>query len=239
MCGRYRLGAGRKAFLKYFGTNRDDYEWNPRFNIAPTQDVPTIRQHASEPIRILSAMRWGLIPYWAKDSSIGPKMINARAETIASKPAFQESVKKRRCLIPADGFYEWKKLDSKTRQPYCFMLSDESVFAFAGIWASWTEPATRKLIETCSILTTSPNALTSDVHDRMPVILRADDYDLWLDPGFTDDAGITELLRPFDANLMKRFPVSSRVSSAQNDDPQCAVPVELPEVRQGSLSLTN
>jgi putative SOS response-associated peptidase YedK len=239
MCGRYRLGAGGKAFLKHFGTSRDDYDWSPRLNIAPTQEVPTIRQEAREPKRVLSTIRWGLIPYWAKDASIGQKMINAKAETIASKPAFQDSVKKRRCLIPADGFYEWKKVDSKTKQPYCFMLSDESVFAFAGIWASWTEPDTRKVVETCSILTTTPNMLTSDVHDRMPVILRSDDYDLWLDPGFTDHSGIAELLKPYDAHLMKRFPVSTRVNGVRNDDSQCAQPVELPEECQGNLSLTN
>jgi putative SOS response-associated peptidase YedK len=235
MCGRYRLGAGRKAFLKYFGTDREESDWSPRFNIAPTQQVPTIRQDAKKPDRALSSMKWGLIPSWSKDAAIGTRMINARSETALLKDAFRDSLRKRRCLIPADGFYEWKKLDSKTKQPYCFMLTNESIFSFAGIWDSWIDPATRKAVETCSILTTSPNALTSDVHDRMPVILGLNDYDLWLDPGFTRDAGITELLKPYEADLMKRFPVSTRVNDAQNDDPQCAEPAVQAGARQKSL----
>jgi putative SOS response-associated peptidase YedK len=129
----------------------------------------------------------------------------------------------------------WKKLGTKTKRPYCFMLSYESVFAFAGIWDSWIDPATRKTVETCSILTTNPNRLTSGVHDRMPVILRAEDYDLWLDPGFTRDGGIAELLKPYDASLMKCFAVSTRVNDVHNDDSQCAEPAGLTGTRQGIL----
>jgi putative SOS response-associated peptidase YedK len=211
--------------VKVFGVSRDDFEWAPRFNIAPTDNVPVIRQHSTKPNRVFSLMRWGLIPFWAKDASIGYRMINARSETAASKRAFQDCLKSRRCLIPADGFYEWQKV-AKLKQPYCFTLADDRVFAFAGIWDRWKDTE-GKLIESCSILTTTSNALTADVHDRMPVILRTDDHDLWLDPGFQNEAGIAELLKPLDANLMRRYAVSTRVNSVTNDDPQCAEPIEL------------
>jgi putative SOS response-associated peptidase YedK len=168
-------------------------------------------------------MRWGLIPFWAKDASVGYKMINARAETVATKPAFREALKKRRCLIPADGFYEWKK-DGKTKTPFCFTMADESLFAFAGLWEQWKNPE-GQLVETCSIITTTPNALLADVHDRMPVILPDDAYDLWLDPGFQKTDAICEVLNPFDAKLMRRYEVSSRVNLVKNDDAACAEPV--------------
>ena len=223
MCGRYRLGRGREAFKKYFGTD-DDLDWSPRYNIAPTQLVPTLRQHAHEPRRILSSMRWGLVPSWAKDISIGAKMINARAETAVEKPSFREALQRRRCLIPADGFFEWKRF-GKSSQPYCFTLTDDSVFAFAGIWDRWT--GTAGLMETCSIITTTSNEVTAEVHDRMPVILKRDNYHLWLDPGLHDVATVTDLLKPFEAKLMRKYPVSTRVSDVRNDDAECAAPVDL------------
>jgi putative SOS response-associated peptidase YedK len=181
-------------------------------------------------------MRWGLIPSWAKDPSVGSKMINAKSETAASKPPFSDALKKRRCLIPADGFYEWQKT-AKTKQPFCFTLSDDSVFAFAGIWDRWRD-AEARVVETCSIFTTTPNAVTAGVHDRMPVILRADDYDLWLDPGFHKVDEILPLLRPFDAAMMKKYPVSPRVNSVTNDDSQCADPVSLVAAAQTSMSFS-
>jgi putative SOS response-associated peptidase YedK len=152
------------------------------YNIAPTQNVEVIRQHAEEPKRFGSQIRWGLTLSWAKDASIGFKMINARAETVATKPSFRDALKKRRCLIPADGFYEWKK-DGKAKTPFCFAMADDSLIAFAGLWEAWRNPA-GQLIETCSIITTTPNSLLQDVQDRMPVILPNDAYDLWLDPGY-------------------------------------------------------
>jgi putative SOS response-associated peptidase YedK len=237
MCGRYRLGAGRKAFQKYFGTaDRVDEDLAPRYNIAPTQIVPTIRQDVHEPRRELTLMRWGLVPNWAKDATAGYKMINARSETITLKPAFSEPFKKRRCLIPADGFYEWQRLDAKTKQPYAFLLADESVFAFAGIWDRWKDPQGATLV-TCSILTTTPNALTADVHDRMPVILRPDDYDLWLDPGMTRTDDLLPLLKPYAADQMKRFPVSARINSVANDDQSCSEPVELAQAAARTMGL--
>lgn len=219
MCGRFRLGKGREALKKFFGAELET-DWDPRYNVAPGQSVVTVRQDAAQPVRRLSLMRWGLIPFWAKEAAIGYKMINARSETIADKPAFREPLKSRRCLIAADGFYEWKKLE-KTKQPYCFTMSDDALFAFAGIWDRWKSPE-GGTVETCSILTTSANDLVRDVHDRMPVILPPESFDLWLDPGFTTREGIVELLKPFAAGAMKKYPVSTRVNSVKNDDEDCA-----------------
>jgi len=223
MCGRFRLGKGREALKEYFGAE-GDLDWSPRYNVAPTDPIPTVRQNATRPVRELSLMRWGLIPYWANDASIGARMINARSETAAGKPAFRDALKLRRCLIPADGFYEWKKLP-KSKQPYCFTLRDESIFAFAGLWERWKDPGGHT-VETCSILTGAPNQLAATVHDRMPVILPPDNYDLWLDPGFKDVKEISAMLKPYDAALMKAYAVSTRVNTVKNDDPQCAEPLD-------------
>jgi putative SOS response-associated peptidase YedK len=229
MCGRYRLSRRSQLVEEYFDSVGDD-DWTPRYNIAPTQPVPIIRQNPKEPRRELSLVRWGLIPWWAKDSSGAAGMINARSETAASKPAFRDALKLRRCLIPADGFYEWKK-NGKEKQPYCFEVNEGQLFAFAGIWEAWKD-SSRKTIETCSILTTTPNAVTSTVHDRMPVILEPDNYDLWLDPGMTKLDAVTDMLKPFDARLMRSFPVSTRVNHAANDDVECSTPIEVAQSQQ-------
>ena len=170
-------------------------------------------------------MRWGLVPSWAKDMSIGYKTINARAETVATTPSFREPFRSQRCLIPADGFYEWQR-NGKAKQPYCFEVNDGKVFAFAGLWDKWRNPE-GVMIESCTILTTTPNALLSDIHDRMPVILSPDAYDLWLDPGFRSTAAISEMLRPLSPTLMRRYPVSTRINSVQNDDADCAAPIDV------------
>src|ERR1019366_5196430 len=177
MCGRYRLSRRKKVVEEYFDCGSDEPDWAPRFNIAPTQPIPVIRQHPKEPIRELSLVRRGLIPSWAKDSSVAAKMINARSETASIKPAFRNALKSRRCLIPADAFYEWKRI-GKSKQPYCFEVNEGELFAFAGIWDRWKN-AGGNAVETCSILTTAPNAVTAVVHDRMPVILDLESYDLW------------------------------------------------------------
>ena len=165
-------------------------------------------------------MRWGLIPYWSQDISIGNRTINAMAETASEKPAFRDAMRKRRCLIPADGFFEWKKLNSKRKQPYNIGMLNDSLFAFAGLWDRWRS-ASGEIIESCSILTTDANSLTREIHDRMPAILEPDQYDLWLDPGVTDPEQVQELLHPFDPKLMKKYPLSSRVSNVNHDDPEC------------------
>ncbi len=225
MCGRYRLSRRKQLVEEYFDTESDEPEWTPRYNIAPSQPVPVIRQNPKEPRRELSLMRWGLIPSWAKDASVAARMINARSETAGTKPAFRDPLTNRRCLIPADGFYEWQRT-GKVKQPYCFEVNDGELFAFAGIWDRWTDPS-RNTVETCSILTTSPNAVTSAVHDRMPVILDPDSYDIWLDPGMRDVTTTSELLKPYDAHQMRCYPISTRINYVSNDDEECSAPVEL------------
>jgi len=173
----------------------------------------------------MSLMRWGLIPSWAKDFSVAAKMINARSETAGTKPAFRDPLKSRRCLIPADGFYEWQ-CAGKTKQPYCFELRNAEMFAFAGIWDRWKHPS-GDWVRTCSILTTTANAVTSPVHDRMPVILDQDSYDQWLDPGMQDASTASELLKPYGPRFMRCYPISTRINHVVNDDEECSAPVAL------------
>jgi putative SOS response-associated peptidase YedK len=224
MCGRYRLSRRKQVVEEYFGAVSEDYEWGPRYNVAPSQSILTIRHDARQPIRTLSTLRWGLIPSWAKDASFGYKTINARAETVATTASFREPFKSQRCLIPADGFYEWGR-NGNTKQPYCFEVNEGDLFAFAGLWDRWRS-LQGEVVESCTILTTTPNPLLADIHDRMPVILRPDDYDLWLDPAFKDAGSLSEMLKPFVAALMKRYPVSTRVNNVENDDADCARPLD-------------
>jgi len=232
MCGRYRLSRRKQLVEEYFDCVSHEPDWAPRYNIAPTQPVPVIRQNPKEPIRKLSLMRWGLIPSWAKDSSIAAQMINARSETAAAKPAFRDPLASRRCLVPADGFYEWRR-SGKAKQPYCFEVNAGELFAFAGVWDRWKDPK-GQWVKSCSILTTTPNAVTSAVHDRMPVILDRADYDLWLDPGVTNVEAVSAMLKPYDARMMRCYPVSTRVNHVANDDAECSAPVEAAQL-QGQL----
>jgi putative SOS response-associated peptidase YedK len=156
-------------------------------------------------------------------------MINARSETAGTKPAFRDAMKSRRCLIPADGSYEWMRT-AKAKQPYCFEVNDGELFAFAGLWERWKDPSSNS-VETCSILTTTPNAVTSAVHDRMPAILDPDSYDLWLDPDMRDVSAASDLLKPYDAQLMRSYPVSARINRVANDDEECSAPVELVQIQ--------
>jgi putative SOS response-associated peptidase YedK len=220
MCGRYRLSRRKQIIEEYFDDADWQDDWTPRYNIAPTQPVPVIRQHPKEPVRQISTMRWGLVPSWVKDTSGAARMINARSETAHTLPAFREAMKLRRCLIPADGFYEWQRRGS-AKQPFCFEVCDGGLFAFAGLWERWRDPS-GQWMKSCSILTTSPNSVTSPIHDRMPVILDPESYDLWLDPGMTDVVEVSNLLKPFDAGLMKSYPVSARINHVANDDEECS-----------------
>jgi putative SOS response-associated peptidase YedK len=228
MCGRYRLSRRKQLVEEYFDSTGED-DWSPRYNIAPTQPVPVVRQHPKAPVRQLSLMKWGLVPAWVKDVSGAASMINARAQTAGTKPAFCDALKSRRCLIPADGFYEWKR-DRKSKQPFCFEVNEGQLFAFAGLWDRWKGP-NGNWMKTCSILTTTPNAVTSTIHDRMPVILNPECYDLWLDPGMTDVVAVSELLKPCDARLMRCYPVSTRINHVVNDDEECSTPVEIAQIQ--------
>lgn len=229
MCGRYRLSRRKQLIEEYFEAAPWHDDWSPRFNVAPTQPVPVIRQHPEERIRQISRMRWGLVPHWATDPSIATATINAKSETAATKPAFRDPLKLRRCLIPADGFYEWKRTVT-SKQPYCFEVCEGELFAFAGLWDGWRD-STGQWVKTCSILTTIPNAVTATVHDRMPVILDRGSYDLWLDPGMQDVAALSELLKPYDARLMRCYPVGNRVNYVGNDDEECSRPIDVVEAQ--------
>lgn len=220
MCGRYRLTAKERYLRDHFGLDEDP-TWTPRWNIAPAQLVPIVRQKSDSSRRSFDLVRWGLIPSWAKDPSIAAKTINAMSETAAGKPAFRDALRLRRCLIPADAFYEWVSIGPKQKQPFSIGMADDSVFAFAGLWESWVG-IKGGVIETCTILTTTPNALVADVHRRMPAILKRDDYDRWLDPNIKNPSALSGCLEPFDAALMKKYPVSVRVNRPENDDRECA-----------------
>ena len=174
-------------------------------------------------------MRWGLIPSWAKEPSVAASTINARSETAATKPAFRDLLKFRRCLIPADGFCEWKRT-ATSKQPYCFEVNEAELFAFAGLWDGWKN-AEGQWMKTCSILTTTPNSVTSAVHDRMPVILHPESYDLWLDPGMTNVVEVSNLLKPYSAKPMRSYPVSTRINHVGNDDEECSQRVELVQMQ--------
>jgi putative SOS response-associated peptidase YedK len=225
MCGRYRLSRRKQIIEEHFESISGEEDWTPRYNIAPTQPIPIIRQNSKEPVRQLSLVRWGLIPSWSKDMSGAASMINARSESAATKPAYRDTLKSRRCLVPADGFYEWQRT-GKTKQPFCFEVNEGALFAFAGLWDRWKAPS-GTWVKSCSILTTTPNVVTSAVHDRMPVILDASNYDLWLDPGMTDVDVASDLLKPYDARLMRCYPVSGRLNYVANDDAECSARAEV------------
>jgi putative SOS response-associated peptidase YedK len=233
MCGRYRLSRRKQIIEEHFDSISGEEDWIPRYNIAPTQPVPIIRQHPKEPRRELSLVRWGLIPSWAKDASGAAQMINARSETAGTKPAFRGALASRRCLVPADGFYEWAR-SGQAKQPFCFEVNDGELFAFAGIWDRWKDPS-GQWIKSCSILTTTPNAVTPAVHDRMPVILDRADYDLWLDPGMKNVDAVSEMLKPYDARMMRSYPVSNRVNHVANDDAECSTRIQLEAPPQAQL----
>jgi putative SOS response-associated peptidase YedK len=215
MCGRFSLTQSANALAETFQLEALP-EWTPRYNVAPTQALLAIAATPTT-LRQVRLFRWGLVPSWAKDLTIGAKLINARAETVAEKPSFRAAFKQRRCLILADGFYEWHRIDRKTKQPYYFQLTDQQPFAFAGLWERWQGDETA--VETCTILTTQANELLQPIHDRMPVILAPEEYDRWLEPTATPDH--YTLLRPYDAALMQGYRVSTLVNRATYDSPDC------------------
>ena len=211
MCGRFAQRTDPKRVAKAFGVT-DVPNIEARYNIAPTQNILNIRQVDNDREAVL--LKWGLVPSWAKDVSIGMKLINARSETITEKPSFREAFKKRRCIIPADGFYEWQRKEGR-KQPFFFQMKDESPFGFAGLWERW-QGVDGQVIESCTILTTGANKVLQPVHDRMPVILHSDDYDLWLDDDLRKAELRQELLRPFEAAEMMAYQVSTAINSPKN-----------------------
>ena len=221
MCGRFTLTADQDSFEDRFSLTRFDLGWVPSFNIAPTQEVLTVTNDGSENRPEL--MRWGLVPSWAKDPKIGNRMINARSETLAEKPSFRTAFKRRRCLIPADGFYEWKR-EGKAKKPMLITANPGGLFAFAGLWETWKQPDDSWLL-TCAIITTSANEFMKSIHDRMPVILPRESEASWLDSEEQDTAMLSELLLPYDSDRMEAYEVSTLVNSPRNNFPEVIEPV--------------
>ena len=228
MCGRYGRRADKQRIAEYMQTHNttvlDDSYFAPTYNAAPQDMHPVMRSDRETGERELTVMRWGLVPYWSKDSKIGFSTINAKAETIATSPTYREAWKRRRCLVPAEWFYEWQKIDAKTKQPYAIALNDDSPFAFAGLWEQWKDKATGQALETYTIITTDPNELVAPLHDRIPVILKRDDYTRWLADSEPSHLPV-DLLRPYAADEMKTWQVSSRVGNVRNDEPDLVAPI--------------
>jgi len=221
VCGRFSLGGTVRVGQLFDLPNWP--ETPPRYNIAPGQDVPAVFRNRETAARESRTFRWGLVPFWAKDPTIGNRLINARAETVAAKPAFRRPLRERRCLILADGFYEWEQR-GRRKQPWYIRMRDSRPFAFAGLWDRW-QPASDEPIETCAIVTTEPNEVIGRVHNRMPAILSPEAYGLWLDPTFQDVEGVQAVLRPFPAEEMVAFPVGTQVNSPVHDSPDLIVPL--------------
>ncbi|HEY9650407.1 MAG TPA: SOS response-associated peptidase [Coleofasciculaceae cyanobacterium] len=226
MCGRFSQSHSANAIAQTFQVP-DVPPLPPRYNIAPTQPVPTVLQTSEQQDRQFKMLHWGLIPSWAKDSKIGSKLINARAETVAEKPSFRSAFRKRRCLVLADGFYEWRQQEGKKqKQPFYFQLNDDSPFAFAGLWEHW-EDSNGEEIDSCTILTTQANELMHPIHNRMPVILESKDYELWLNPEVKQSELLQPLLRPYPTQEMTAYPVSTLVNKPSHDSADCIQRVDV------------
>lgn len=224
MCGRFVSKAEKANIEKEFKIKIGaDKLAAPRYNIAPTQMIDAIAE--IENAREISSFKWGLIPSWAKDDSIGNKLINARAETLTEKPSFREAFRSRRCIIPASGFYEWQKTSTGAKQPFYFFLKEKEVFGFAGLWEEWLDKQTGELTETCTIITTEANKVLKPVHERMPVILKSDDYDFWLDEKIKDTGKLQNLLVPFDAAKMDSHAVSRSINNPAANSEELITPI--------------
>jgi len=220
MCGRYLLTSDEKKLTRQFAA-KVTARLIDRYNIAPSQPVPVVRacqhHHANRKIDLL---RWGLIPHWVNDPAIGSRMINARSETVSQKPAYRAALRYRRCLLPADGFYEWKAAGKARKQPYLIRMADEQTFALAGLWEHWQDQSGNE-IESCTIITTEPNEMMARIHNRMPAIIDPDEYEQWLNTDVQDVDAVTPLLKPYPAELMMCTPVGTYVNNPKNNDPRC------------------
>jgi putative SOS response-associated peptidase YedK len=222
MCGRFTLTANTKKLAEAFAGFEIPADMTPRYNIAPSQPVAVIANNGQNKVEFF---QWGLIPSWAKDPKIGNRMINARSETLAEKPSFRNAYKRRRCLVLSDGFYEWKKSNG-AKTPMFIHLASGEPFAFAGLWESWHSPDDSTILS-CTIITTEPNELLAEIHNRMPVILPPAVYENWLDPAEQSPNQLNDLLRPFPAAEMAAHPVSTLVNNPKNDLPECVVPRQM------------
>lgn len=223
MCGRIALNIKMDDLLDYFQIGGPAPALAPRFNIAPSQEVAAVRVEEGE--RRLALLRWGLIPHWADDPKIGNKLINARGETVHKLPSFRSAFRKRRCIIPARGFFEWKT-QGKERQPFFIYRQDDAPLALAGLWERWSDEKSGQNIESCTVITTEANALVGRLHNRMPVILEPEDFKLWLAPTETSQETLSSLLRPANEGVLEMYPVSTFVNKPQNEGEECIEPVE-------------
>lgn len=217
MCGRYAFFSPAESVKRIFAL--DEQPALPaRYNIAPTQDVPAVRA-GEEGRRALVMLHWGLVPRWAEDRAIGNRMINARAESVADKPSFRDAFRKRRCLVLADGWYEWQVAPGG-KQPWFIRREDARPFAFAGLWERWKDPADGSLLESCTIVTTDAAQSIRKIHDRMPVVLPDAEWDRWIDIAYSDADKLKELLRPFDAAALEAWTVGREVNAPKNEGPE-------------------
>jgi putative SOS response-associated peptidase YedK len=223
MCGRYSLGVGLEDLCRFFDIPLIASLLEPRFNIAPTQGALVVRSKPADGAREIALLKWGLVPFWAKDTAIGSKLINARSETAAEKPSFRDAFRKRRCLIPTTGFYEWQRRKGG-KQPFHIRMKGGGLFAMAGLWERWEKSG--EPLETCTILTTEPNELMAPIHDRMPVILSSADFPAWLGEKPTEPDGLRALLKPHASDAMEAFPVQTIVNNPRNESPDCLLPFE-------------
>ncbi len=223
MCGRFTLALEHEALLLRFGFSPFEFDYRPRYNVAPTQDHPVVALINGD--KVIRSMRWGLVPHWAKDETIGNRMINARAETVGEKPSFKQPLKSRRCLVPATGYYEWKELPEsrpgrKVKAPMYFTLKGGEPFSFAGLWDRWQRFDGKELV-TFTIITCEPNEISKPIHNRMPVLLRQEDEETWLDDSNQDIESLVNLLGPYPSDDMDVYEVSKFVNSPKNDTPKC------------------
>lgn len=225
MCGRFTLTLSAEQIEARFGVPLPP-GYKPRYNIAPTQEILALISDAQG--RCIENFRWGMIPHWAKDPKIAQKLINARAETLWEKPSFRDAVRRRRCLIIADGFYEWRQTPQGKKAPVYVRLRSKEPFGFAGLWETWHSPDGQTL-KTCTIITTEPNELLRPIHNRMPVIVPKELEELWLDPSPMTRAELERLLRPYRAEELELYDVSAAVNSPTNDGPECIQPIEPPQ----------
>jgi len=218
MCGRFQASSSPAELARWFNTTGPVPNLQQRYNAAPTQALPIVLRGPETGKRRLAALRWGLIPSWAGDVKVAYSMFNAMAETVAIKPAFRDAFKSRRCLVPADAFYEWQKLDANTKQPYRFVLAGGSPMAFAGLWEHWNSPAGGETVTSFTIITTAPNALCAPIHNRMPVILDAADWQTWLGevPASSDE--LRALLQPYPAERMEAHMIGPEIGNVRNDN---------------------
>jgi putative SOS response-associated peptidase YedK len=225
VCGRYARRSDKQRIADHFRVHGPSLpDFGPSFNVAPQTFQPVIRLNRHTGEREIVLMRWGLVPFWAKEPKIGLSTINAKAETVASAPAFREAFRHRRCLVPADIFFEWQKIDAKTKQPFAIALKSGDPYAFAGLWERWRDPNSPVPLETFTVLTTDPNELVEPFHNRMPVILEPRDYERWLTPGDPDRPPL-DLLRPFPPEQMTAWKIGPRVGNVRNDDQDCIEPM--------------